>query len=465
MTGQTGNPTGHAMPEWLTRRDVENGGWTVENGPPLRGEAWTNLSERKMRVPVGGDETNRVIRAHEMVHAKVSPIRLLGTERGISAESLIAAEEFRVNTLVKHAGFDLDALVDGSERLSGERMAGYNDIPGMVRAVAAMAGGKACKQFLNGVRSVDRELGGALREIEKSLVKRWTSSAKRGAKAAAANWADTGPSYDSDYPRGYLNITIPIAELLDAMITELTEGLQDAEQDEDAPDPFDIGRIKDALSGENGQWADLLWESRPLSKQIKGAMGKTRTATNMGVNPRRMTRMLTDPQRRVFDRTRRHVGGIVLIDQSGSMNLSDEQVESIMLASPGCTVVGYSHYPGSTGTPNAWVLAKEGRRTSQLGSHNIGNGVDGPILRWAIREARKGEPIVWVCDGMVTSRDDCLFHNLDNECARLVRRHKIIMVEDANEAVDTLKEVARGRRPRVRYLGPLRRAAQRCGFL
>jgi len=457
---------GNVMPEWLTRRDQQNGGWTVENGPPLRGEAWTNISERRMKVPVGGDETNRVIRAHEMTHAKVSPVALVGTELGISQESIIAAEEFRVNTLVKYAGFDLDALVDGSERTAGERMAGYGDVPGLVRSVAATAGGKACKQLLNGVRSVDRNLGASLREIEKALIKRWTKDVKdngRSESRAASRWGSTA-TRENGYTAGFRDVTIPIAELLDSLIKELVEGKEDADKEE-GRDPYDPERTRTMLSSKAGQWGALLWEERPLSKQIRGALGKTRTATNMGVNPRRMTRMLTDPQRRVFDRTRRHVGGVVLIDQSGSMNLSGEQIEAIMLAAPGCTIVGYSHLPGSTGTPNAWVLAKGGRRTENTETYNMGNGVDGPILRWAVETARKGEPIVWVCDGVVTSKDDEMCHNLEDECARIVRRHKVIMVGDAPEAVEMLKSIAAGKRPKKTvYKGPLKRAAERCGL-
>lgn len=92
----SGNPSGVAMPEWLARHDKENGSWTVKNGPAERGQAWTNQKERVMRVPFGGDETNRVIRAHEMAHARVSPeLAILGTELGISEGSIRSAEEDR----------------------------------------------------------------------------------------------------------------------------------------------------------------------------------------------------------------------------------------------------------------------------------------------------------------------------------------------------------------------------------
>ena len=63
-----------AMPEFITRNDIEPRAWSVDEGAPVRGDAWTDMRVAKMRVPFGADETSRVVRAHELMHAKVSPI-------------------------------------------------------------------------------------------------------------------------------------------------------------------------------------------------------------------------------------------------------------------------------------------------------------------------------------------------------------------------------------------------------
>ena len=200
-----------------------------------------------------------------------------------------------------------------------------------------------------------------------------------------------------------------------------------------------------------------------MTKTVRGTLGKTRTATNVGRNPRRINRMLTDPQRRVFDRTRRSTGGVVLIDQSGSMALSTEDVEKMMEASPGCTIIGYSH--GRRASSNVWVMARDGRRCETIPDGNGGNGVDGPALKFAVQQARRGEPVVWVCDGMVTSEDDQLFDNLDQECARLVRRHKVHMVRDVDGGVKALTKVKAGKILPTQYVGNVRIAAYRLGLV
>lgn len=463
---------GVAMPEWLTRRDMDNGAWTVENGPAERGKAWTEINHRVMRVPFGGDETNRTIRAHEMMHARVSPATPLGIELGISADSLAAAEEFRVNTLIKTAGFDLDTLVDGSERPSGARLAQNDDFRTLVHGVVATAGGKACKDFIAGVRKVNPDLAKTLRELEKSLIKTWNDDGgKRNPDLAARKWGRTSVIDNGDltgYPKGYGRVTIPLAHRLDALIGSLEAGNdpndtgEEGDNDGEKPTP-DPTLTRDLFAEGSQPWAGpLQFEQLRLNRKVRGAVGRKRIAANTGTNPRRMTRMLTDPQRRVFDRTRRTNGGMVIIDLSGSMALSTQELEAMMEASPGCTIVGYSHT--YTGNPNAWVLARDGRRCETLPTETGGNGVDGPIVEWAVANAKPKEPIVWVCDGTVTGRGDICGTNLDIECATLVRRNGIHMVRNVDRGIEAMADLAKGRRLPTTYTGRVRRAAARLGW-
>jgi hypothetical protein len=468
-------PTGVAMPEWLTRQDITNGAWTVQEGAAARGEAWTEINHRVMRVPFGGDETNRVIRAHEMMHAKVSPLRHPGPDANATPESVTAAEEFRVNTLIKSAGFDVDYLVDGSERRAGTRLAEMKDYAGLVRFVAATAGGKACKDLLRGIKMHDADLAKGLRELEKSLVKRWTKAARRSPRQAAETWSstiacDTGKL--QGLPKGFVDVTIPIAQNLDAIINALRaadekgEPVAGNDESDDTQDAeFDPNTIRDLANGQAGQWADLVFGETRLTRKVRGSVGRTRIAANNGINPRRMNRMLTDPQRRVFDRTRRANGGIVIIDLSASMHLSSSQVQQMMESSPGCTIIGYSHKRRHPERPNVWVLAKNGRRVADVPEDTAGNGVDGPAVEWAIKQAKRGEPIVWVSDGQVTSNDDDTCDNLDIECAHLVRSNNLHMAHSVPAGVAAVAELGKGRKLPVNYTGNVRRAAQRLGYI
>jgi hypothetical protein len=461
-----------AMPEWLTRRDMANGPWSVEGGTIVRGDSWTEIPGRKMRAPIGAGEAHRVIRAREMMRARVSPSdHAIGRYLGASEGSLAAAEDFRVNTLTKALGFDTDALADGSERITGERLTEAGDHASLVHFMASTAGTKSGSAFLRGVRNIDESLAKSLREVEKALVKSFTKASRRahgGAKGAAATWGDTSSvNFDGGLsaPRGYVQTTVEFAKMLDDAIHALSDpGMGEGEPEEDNEGDVE-GKpelIRDLFAGRAGRFADLRFADLRLTKTVRGTLGRTRTATNTGRNPRRINRALTDPQRRVFDRTRRNAGGVVLIDQSGSMALDSEDVEAMMKASPGCTIIGYSH---GRGRPNIWVMARGGRRCETVPDGNGGNGVDGPALRYAVEQARRGEPVVWVCDGLVTGHDDGVYDNLTMECARLVRRHNVHMARNVTEGIEALGNIAKGRRLKTRYVGNVWESAHSLGYV
>jgi len=157
--------------------------------------------------------------------------------------------------------------------------------------------------------------------------------------------------------------------------------------------------------------------------------------------------MLTDPHRRIFDRTKRDKGAIVLIDWSGSMELAASDILKILNAAPGATVAAYAHKTGSKAVPNFWVLAKDGKMVANLPRrYGGGNGVDGPALRWALKNRRMAtEPILWVCDGGVTDgkTDDCTPH-LCREAKSLAIRGKVVMRQTIEAALDYLHKLARG---------------------
>ena len=81
-------------------------------------------------------------------------------------------------------------------------------------------------------------------------------------------------------------------------------------------------------------------------------------------------------------------------------------------------------------TANAWVLCDRGRLATRSPSGNVGNGVDGPVLRWAASLRRVGEPFVWVTDGQVTDSHDHPDALLTRQCAELVQRHRIRLARD-----------------------------------
>lgn len=441
-----------AMPEFIQRNDLPPQSWAVEGGQAIRGDAWTNIADGKMRVPTGDDETSRVVRAHELTHAKVSPgnaqaINDIIATAKVDHQCVIAAEEFRVNMLVAHAGFDVDALADGSESKTGKILGQNNDWNALVRFLPALAGTKGATDLIRGIKSVNPELAKSASELQKEIKKYWKRESRRGVK----HIADTR-DYNS-LPLGFIQFTMPLAHMLNQLLMHEADEFQN---DGEIPAPAG-GEIRDRIAGNRGMFARLIEARLPKPKAVDGKLGRKRIACNVGKNPRRIDRMLVDPERRIFDRYAKGAGGVILIDQSGSMRLSDDQMWEIIRNAPGCVIIGYSHSAGSTTIPNVWVLADRGKVVARIPDGNGGNGVDGPAIRFAASKRRKGEAFIWVCDGYVTDgASDSQYSNLDDECAKLIAKHGIHMVHDVEGAVKALKKVKNGQRLPVQGTGPLR---------
>jgi hypothetical protein len=439
-------------PEFLTsRRDIQDDEtpWVVNRALPLEGGS-TDVGNKQMSVPYGDDPLSRYIRAHEMVHARVSPAS--GDARrlfnGLEPLWVDAGEEYRVNTIVKRAGFDAAALATGNEHIAGTQAASTNDWPGMIYMVGRLGGTGAFDRFVEGVEFINADYATVLRQIE-SKVAEYVSGIDNAALA------DTTESKTfKGAPRGFTRYARTIAEMLQQAASLMNSAVDADGNPVDIGDEFDPdAAIEQLRSGETG-WARLILDTTVvLDRRLSGRLGRRRIATDMGRNPRRINRMLTDPHRKVFDRYSKGQGGVVLIDQSGSMRLSEEDLMGLVEAAPGCVVIGYSHPASSTDRPNVWVLAERGKVTSSIPSAGRGNGVDGPAIRFAQKKRRSGEPFVWVCDGVVTNADDDHVAALDEECAALVRKHGIHMVYDTDAALAALKRAASGERLRARPVG------------
>ena len=446
------------FPEWLDRNDLSNETpWKVTSASSQRGDAFTDIKNRRMRVPMGSDPLSRVIRAHEALHAKISPeigpAIPLGWEDTIYPDLVESAEELRVNYLATRLGFDMDMLKDGSEQTSGEVAANGEDLMAIMRMVSATYGTKACASFMRGIKkAVDAGADPAMYQFAKDVKKVCAKHERSWKRAPDSVVANTDP-FDikvagkrgadgnsevttASVPKGYRTFTLPLARDLSRMVTKSKSESKARE---------DLHGEKISIGGDTG-FAVPIIDKIPLTERVAGRLGRRRVATDIGKAPRRISRMLTDPDQRVFDKTIRGVGGVILIDQSGSMRLDTDDLWQIIKASPGCVVIGYSHQPGSSnGEPNIWVLADRGKVVKNVRPGNGGNGVDGPALAFALSKRKKGEPFIWLCDGYVTDgQSDNQRAELTRQCINIVQKHGIHMTYDVEETVEALKKVARG---------------------
>ena len=207
-------------------------------------------------------------------------------------------------------------------------------------------------------------------------------------------------------------------------------------------------RAKEALNalgrrGAVGDWLDVRLAHLPLTLTVAGAIGKKRVASNVGRNPRRIQRILTDPERRIFDKKVRASGGVVLIDCSGSMDLSKDQVKDIMFSAPGCTVIAYSC--GWRGDENTYVLADKGKIFSgELPRFHSGNGNDLRAIEYAVsRKQNINAPTVWITDGLVYRPNGGSVYD-QKECAHYARKHRVHMEHTPEDAIEYLKGLQRG---------------------
>jgi hypothetical protein len=462
----------------LGRKDLAHERWTVEDCRAVRGEPRTDLAHRVMFAPSADGEMERVVRAHEMMHAKVSPspeqMEVFIARSIASATAMTVVEELRVNYLCQKAGFDVKThLADGNELSAGEQLAKSNDWAGAVATCIATVGTAGHKPFLNGIRRHNRAWGDALVDIGKRAMKEMR-------KADQYRTLASTDTHEGVAPYGFTH-TERLAEWVDRLASfpppksrkndpkgkagkkegegkgvgksedgdgdkehsaeyEETDGEKEGDRD---GNPH--GKVTPAESGGASRWAELRVSREPLPRYHYGSMGKKRIATNVGIRPRRMHRYMTDPAKRVFDKTVRGSGGMVIIDASGSMSFTTEQIAEIIENAQGATVLIYSDRGRGKGDqPNAWVVADKGRMVENVEyiDYGHGNGVDFPAIEWGVRNRQyKNTPLVWVTDGGVCGANDGFSDLLAMQCITYARQHRYIVVPHIEEAIEQLRNL------------------------
>lgn len=460
-------------PEMLSRDDntatVDSKRWNIVNVQPVRGEPCTDVNNREMRVPMYDTEHSRHIRAHEMTHAKVSPTAKQFEKwvaRGYAkSATLVRCEELRVNVLCAHAGFEPQThLSDGSEYLAGKRTAEVGDFLSSVLDAIAFRGTAGYRNYLRGVSQEKPMWVDLLETISKtgedyfrSILGNAHSHPKLhdthsrlhlsgfGYVENYAKWVEEQVGALCDNPTGQ-----PQPESKEGEGKDGKQGEGEGESKsptEQASERFTQPRWSHSGTipkrGRATMWEELRVATPALERNVMGAIGRKRVASATGRNPRRMSRLLTDPERRIFDRTVKGAGGVVLIDTSGSMSLSHDEVMEMVLSAPSALVAQYSG--GRSNKPNLYVVANRGKCVNQLPQPNGGNGMDAPALRWAIgKRQRMTSPVIWVTDGGVTGKGDGWYEDLVMECVSLVKRHGIYTCETPEQAVAMLKAMAKG---------------------
>ena len=137
----------------------------------------------------------------------------------------------------------------------------------------------------------------------------------------------------------------------------------------------------------------------------------------------------------IFRRPTRRPGGTILIDTSGSMRLSPEQIDALVSVSRGTAVVAM--YSGSGDEGELRIIAENGKRADieDLEPFGSGNIIDLPALEWL---GDQSAPRIWISDGNVSGVGDRASKSVRLGCDKARRAHAIERLESVNVAIERL---------------------------
>jgi hypothetical protein len=200
------------------------------------------------------------------------------------------------------------------------------------------------------------------------------------------------------------------------------------------------------ITNDDDRWARAILSKPELSIAHTGLMGRRIKANKEGKFVRDLGRIISDPEQRIFGRKTRALGGVVVVDCSGSMSLTDEEMKDIMGASSGCTVIAYSDHGNNDGEPNVWLVARMGRQARALPNFPGGNGVDLPALQYGVSLRHGNCPMIWISDTQVTGTQDACSEDLRRETMQYCKKKNIHIAYNCEMAVKLLKRLQRGDR-------------------
>lgn len=441
------------LPELLDGDD-----WEARNSGDLK-KAYVDFKKKEFVVPFMGGPSGELVRAHEAMHVKISPKD--HPFRDADFVTYQSVEDARVNQGLRLAGIDTDrGRVWKDAEL--EKIFEQPEFSTPLRmgeayfATKGLAEGEAVREIIK-KKFPDRPVLDICEELDTEF---FTSNESKGYLTSDSE-RDTCVK---ELIKRMKEIETPQEQAMDNAASNgkgskkgnITQAWQPGKGDKLLEDmELDIitaeerEEIKNALPYHLDQKNMEFYGSKPPGKmeidtpkfdsflKFKKVKSVKKTASDEGVIPSRMHRYATDM--RVFSRNgRRRTSSAVLVDVSGSMSLSAQQIMEIIRLSPEGIVAIYSAQY-SAGTLR--VVAEKGRVYSRLkkgGNGDMGgsNVVDYPALQWLSKRPEKHK--LWVSDGHVTGMNDSYLEPLYiRKIVNLVQKHKIIRVDGVKDLIDS----------------------------
>lgn len=367
----------------------------------------------------------------------------LAKKYGVMNESFVSANRV-ISTLAFKTLFREDATkdtVNTAPYTQGFKADATN--PKMIAAALAFAGTAAMTRIINEVAAFRKPVADALLEANTEIVE-WLGYYG----ITAANYLHDKHRHRQRYA---VDLYTQLAHLIERQSETISRaGKKRGDKRKQPPRPVPPTKSKRRITREienpEDAWATPYLVKHPLDIPHTGKLGRRLIAWNEGKQPKAFYRQVTDPQRRIFKRKTRALGGVVVFDCSGSMGLDDEDIKQVMRAAAGCSILCYSA-SGSEETDarngNIHLVARNGRQTRSLPDFPGGNGVDLPALKWAYDNLRLNSksPVIWVSDGGVTGKGDTSSLELRIMTDKYIKAKNIRQVLNPAEAIKLLTQL------------------------
>lgn len=454
--------------------------WTVHGTPDNKLGGSTDNLNKKMTVPLNreceycGVNHARQVRRHELGHAKWSPKTIGKLKPVVRAEAVHALEEVRVNYLLARVNLGTSdwQLCEELAQAKIKQLVDKGSIAELIlfglASYSLSPNPDAANHYYKFIDG--REYGLFQDEIKDAMM----DSKYTGMRQADLQYAlnvvntfirrlvDTYSSYGMISYRKVQKLSEPLSVILDAFLDRPPEqeilsgkpsGFEEIEESEDGESqqsgqsggsgPTDdleqrmrkqlVDKMTYSPSTDVGIWGDMTIHKPHLSVNLQSRLknGRSYRPSDIGYNPKYINRFCID--RKIFKQKQTVLGGTILIDASGSMSFSGEDILDILTILPAATIAMYN---GSHLTGDLRIIAKGGSRVNEeyLNNHTgRGNVVDGPALDWlATMPARR----IWVSDMHVFGSgagSSSHGYNLIKYCYDVCTKNQIINLKDMDE--------------------------------
>jgi len=447
--------------------------WEIrDSGDPRR--AYVDFTSQTMVVPMDESDQSRIIRAHEAIHVKITPRHKNAIPKEIPNRTGQCFEDCRVYSSMLRTGIEAsgEVLFSDAEYRSLKERSNLNQVTALEKCRIMVAtrntGDRKLMQEMFEPELADlvndlvepvfgeAEKRGEIPTFEQAmslgieLHKRLKEEEEKGTNGTKPG--ETERQENSDKQQDELSAAYgrSSGELQAQVTANPNEWVNADELTDEETRRLNHENIP-SITQKDGKWGDPEWMDLKLTERlpIKDGFGRKHLSSDTGAVPRNMHRMPVD--QKVFARVKREGTATVLIDCSGSMSITDEEVIELLKLVPSATIAAYTGFHNR----NKWSRGKHGRisiiaanrkavnqtelrRFREEGGENL---IDGPALEWL---AKQKSPRIWISDGRVTavSRDRCIGFPAPNvlvRMARTIRRAGIIRIGTYKQAYKALE--------------------------